>query len=43
MPVKPMTKEGWLTSTVVVVQDKWQLFVTDQGKGIKEEGPAKNF
>jgi len=36
-------KTGKVDIKVVVVQDKWQLFVTDQGKGIKEQNRQKIF
>ncbi|MCA1794079.1 MAG: ATP-binding protein [Desulfotignum sp.] len=36
-------KTGVVDINVVVVQDKWQLFVTDQGKGIAEENRQKIF
>lgn len=36
-------KTGKVDIKVEVVQDKWQLFVTDQGKGIKEQDRAKIF
>ncbi|HKK99459.1 MAG TPA: ATP-binding protein, partial [Desulfotignum sp.] len=36
-------KTGKVDIQVVVVQDKWQLFVTDQGKGISEQNRQKIF